>query len=615
MTPTDGVSYYKGQFYDSYRWCQSVIIRVSPMTATDGVSYYKGSPMTPTDGVSYYKGQSYDSYRCCQSVIVRSVIIRVSPMTATDGVSYYKGQSYDSYRWCQSVIIRVSPMTATDGVSYYKGSPMTPTDGVSYYKGIVYPMPHEKRLIRDLIGNYTELGKMGRPVQDQNDTITIKFGLSLIQILDLDERNQILTTNVWATYMWNDIYLAWNASEYGDIETVRVNNDDIWKPDIKLYNYADTRLEEKREALCVLSSNGDVVWIPQAVFKSSCSIDIRHFPFDVQKCEMKFGSWTYDGSKLDLQFRYPDVSGFEMEDYINSNEWDILESSTKRNVQYYPCCPEPYVDLRFNLVIKRKVAFYSYILILPCVLLSSLTLVLFWLPPESPAKMQLGAYYCLNMILITLSTLLSAVVVNLYFHGPGTKVPRLFRRLMLDVFAKIFCMQKTLMDKKERVERRNSVAFGSNHPPPGAVDGHTNPAMDAADNNKGGGKSKDKKHKYDRVGVFELQPEDTWKPLNNGVLSEVDASDHSVVAPAPSHLSQLEAEVHEIKLAINRMMEKNAAKAHKEYLAREWKLVALVLDRFFFFLYLLAIVVSAVALFDTTVFQAGSVEPLKNEKN
>ncbi|KAH9490237.1 Acetylcholine receptor subunit alpha-type acr-16 [Bulinus truncatus] len=561
-----------------------------PMTATDGAAVIiRVSPAISTDvSVSYYKVSSYDRHRCSR---------------------YYNGQSYDSYRWC-----------------------------------IVYPMPHEKRLIRDLIGNYTELGKMGRPVQDQNDTITIKFGLSLIQILDLDERNQILTTNVWATYMWNDIYLAWNASEYGDIETVRVNNDDIWKPDIKLYNYADTRLEEKREALCVLSSNGDVVWIPQAVFKSSCSIDIRHFPFDVQKCEMKFGSWTYDGSKLDLQFRYPDVSGFEMEDYINSNEWDILESSTKRNVQYYPCCPEPYVDLRFNLVIKRKVAFYSYILILPCVLLSSLTLVLFWLPPESPAKMQLGmnifvaffvlllllaestppaassipligAYYCLNMILITLSTLLSAVVVNLYFHGPGTKVPRLFRRLMLDVFAKIFCMQKTLMDKKERVERRNSVAFGSNHPAPVAVDGHTNPAMDAADNNKGGGKSKDKKHKYDRVGVFELQPEDTWKPLNNGVLSEVDASDHRVVAPATSHLCQLEAEVHEIKLAINRMMEKNAAKAHKEYLAREWKLVALVLDRFFFFLYLLAIVVSAVALFDTTVFQAGSVEPLKNEKN
>ncbi|BFZ17533.1 hypothetical protein BsWGS_20572 [Bradybaena similaris] len=490
-------------------------------------------------------------------------------------------------------------------------------------------MSHEKRLIRDLIGNYSERGKMGRPVQDQNETITIFYGMSLIQILDLDERNQILSTNVWATYNWNDMYLRWNESQYGNISTVRVNSEDIWKPDIKLYNYADTRLEEKREALCVISSNGHVVWIPQAVFKSSCSIDIRHFPFDVQSCHLKFGSWTYDGSKLDLQFHYSEVSGFEMNDYITSNEWDIEESTADRNVKYYPCCPEPYVDLVFKLVIRRKVAFYNYILILPCVLLSSLTLVLFWLPPESPAKMQLGmnifvaffvlllllaestppaassipligAYYCLNMILITLSTLLSVVIVNLYFHGPGTKVPRMFRRLMLDFFAKVFCMQNTLMDRKERDERRNSITFNSGEE---SICGSIRQQSNETSNNISFTRTRDKRHlefKYDRVGVFELQTED-WRPSNNGCGSESDLSER--VIPIPSHYSQLEVEVREIRKLLKRMSDKSAEKAHKEYLAREWKLVALVLDRLFFFLYLMAIVVSACTLFETSFFQ------------
>ncbi|KAK7506359.1 hypothetical protein BaRGS_00002471 [Batillaria attramentaria] len=97
-------------------------------------------------------------------------------------------------------------------------------------------MSHEKRLIKNLTEHYKDLGIMGRPVKDQNDTITIYYGLSLIQILDLDERNQILTTNVWATYNWNDMYLRWNKEEYGNITTVRVPNEDVWKPDIKLYN-------------------------------------------------------------------------------------------------------------------------------------------------------------------------------------------------------------------------------------------------------------------------------------------------------------------------------------------------------------------------------------------
>ena len=154
---------------------------------------------------------------------------------------------------------------------------------------------------------------------------------------------------------------------------------------------ADTRLEEKRDALVVIEYTGNIVWIPQAIFKSSCSIDIRHFPFDVQHCKMKFGTWTYDGSKIDLELLYDNKKGFEFSDYVPSNEWTIVTTYAKKNVILYVCCPDaPFVDLTFHLEIRRQPAFYNYILILPCILLSSLTLVLFWLPPESPAKMQLG---------------------------------------------------------------------------------------------------------------------------------------------------------------------------------------------------------------------------------
>lgn len=67
-------------------------------------------------------------------------------------------------------------------------------------------------------------------------------------------------------------------------------------------NSADTRLKEHREAMCVVSNDGSVLWIPPAMFSSTCSIDITNFPFDIQTCDMKFGSWTYDGFKLDLEF-------------------------------------------------------------------------------------------------------------------------------------------------------------------------------------------------------------------------------------------------------------------------------------------------------------------------
>jgi len=68
------------------------------------------------------------------------------------------------------------------------------------------------------------------------------------------------------------------------------------------YCSADTRLKEQREAMAVVSHDGNVAWIPPAIYKSTCKIDITNFPFDMQVCWMKFGSWTYDGTKLDISF-------------------------------------------------------------------------------------------------------------------------------------------------------------------------------------------------------------------------------------------------------------------------------------------------------------------------
>ncbi len=58
------------------------------------------------------------------------------------------------------------------------------------------------------------------------------------------------------------------------------------------------------------------------ILKSTCYIDVRWFPFDIQKCDLKFGSWTHNGWLLDLQMQAVDISS-----YIPNGEWDLVGES------------------------------------------------------------------------------------------------------------------------------------------------------------------------------------------------------------------------------------------------------------------------------------------------
>jgi len=67
--------------------------------------------------------------------------------------------------------------------------------------GTATMMSDEKRLIGRLLRHYEVVGVLGRPVFNQSQTVFVKYGLALVQIIDLDEKNQILTTNVWSRYV------------------------------------------------------------------------------------------------------------------------------------------------------------------------------------------------------------------------------------------------------------------------------------------------------------------------------------------------------------------------------------------------------------------------------
>ncbi|XP_026325902.1 acetylcholine receptor subunit alpha-like 1 isoform X2 [Hyposmocoma kahamanoa] len=335
--------------------------------------------------------------------------------------------------------------------------------------------PEAKRLYDDLLSNYNRLI---RPVGNNSDRLTVKMGLRLSQLIDVNLKNQIMTTNVWVEQEWNDYKLKWNPDDYGGVETLHVPSEHIWLPDIVLYNNADGNYEVTIMTKAILHHDGKVIWKPPAIYKSFCEIDVEYFPFDEQTCFMKFGSWSYDGYTVDLRHlkQTPDSDhigmGIDLSEYYISVEWDIMRVPATRNEKFYSCCEEPYPDIIFNLTLRRKTLFYTVNLIIPCVGISFLSVLVFYLPSDSGEKISLcisillsltvfflllaeiipptsltvpllGKYLLFTMMLVTLSVVVTIVVLNVNFRSPVTHhMAPWVRKVFIDFLPKILCIRR-----------------------------------------------------------------------------------------------------------------------------------------------------------------------------
>ncbi|XP_048513511.1 neuronal acetylcholine receptor subunit alpha-7 isoform X15 [Athalia rosae] len=247
---------------------------------------------------------------------------------------------------------------------------------------------HEKRLLNHLLANYNTLE---RPVANESEPLEVKFGLTLQQIIDVE---------------WTDYNLQWNETEYGGVRDLRITPNKLWKPDVLMYNSAVEGFDGTYHTNVVVKHNGSCLYVPPGIFKSTCKIDITWFPFDDQHCDMKFGSWTYDGNQLDLVLNSEE--GGDLSDFITNGEWYLIGMPGKKNTIVYQCCPEPYFDVTFTIQIRRRTLYYFFNLIVPCVLISSMALLGFTLPPDSGEKLTLGV-----TILLSLTVFLNLVAETL----------------------------------------------------------------------------------------------------------------------------------------------------------------------------------------------------------
>ncbi|KAL4622741.1 neuronal acetylcholine receptor subunit alpha-7-like [Arapaima gigas] len=457
---------------------------------------------------------------------------------------------------------------------------------------------HQRRLYKDLLMNYNPLE---RPVFNDSDSLTVHFRLSLKQIMDLDEKNQVLTSNILLQLYWTDFYLQWNTTEYPGVTSVCFPDSQIWKPDILLYNSANEKFDATFRTNILVNSSGHCQYLPSGIFKSTCYVDVRWFPFDLQKCDLKFGSWSYGVWSVDLQKMGADLTG-----YIANGEWDLVEVHGHRNERFYDCCKDPYPDVTFTMVIRRRTLYYGLNLLLPCVLISTLALLVFLLPADSGEKISLGItvllsltvfmhlvaemmpatsdsvpliaqYFATTMVIVGLSVVTTVFVLQFHYHDPDRgKMPQWMQVVLLNWCAWFLRMQRP---GEERVQ---PVCHISHPCPRGSVssmehsaNANTSTAMPAPSDSSTlfmGCRSMDGVHYAAASDSGVICTRLLTPGEEEGLLSEGVAAGHVCGASGDPTLANI---LEEVRYIAKHFREQN----ENEIACSEWKFASAVIDR------------------------------------
>uniref|UniRef100_A0A3Q3D1N0 Cholinergic receptor, nicotinic, gamma n=1 Tax=Hippocampus comes TaxID=109280 RepID=A0A3Q3D1N0_HIPCM len=345
---------------------------------------------------------------------------------------------------------------------------------------VSYAVNLEGELFKDLMKGYN---KKVRPVENSGDVTQVTLKMTLTNLISLSEKDEALMTSVWIEMQWCDYRLRWDqpprSTLYKNITSqLRLPSKKIWLPDVILENNVDGQFEVALYCNALVSPDGCVYWLPPAIYRSACPITVNYFPFDWQNCTMVFRSQTYSANEIELVLKKEDNVTLEWVDidpeaFTENGEWAIKHRPAKKviNNQFTKDDPE-YQELVFFLIIQRKPLFYIINIIAPCVLFSSLCLLVYYLPakaggqkctmsiatllgqtvfllliarkvPETSMAVPLiGKYLMFVMSVTTIVVMNCVIVLNISLRTPSTHVMSdQVRKIFLNVLPRLLRMQ------------------------------------------------------------------------------------------------------------------------------------------------------------------------------
>lgn len=287
-------------------------------------------------------------------------------------------------------------------------------------------------------------------VNETEFPLVVSINLCLNSLLGLDEHLQVFSVAGWLELSWKDDLLDWDMSDER-MGYLQFAPSDVWVPDITIYISVEQTTDIQNYGSKVrFNSSGHSRWYPGArQFKTRCSIDVRKYPFDSQKCTIQVGSWLNEADKLVLK-PIQDTVCFIFDDL--DGEWLISETRVSQHLHWqFSVCD-------FELTLSRQPSFLFLTMIVPILLLSALNVLVFTLPVGSGERMTLCisvllsfaifqtilaqslphistsmsylvVFLCFQNFESSLTVTLTVLVIKLHLKGADKPIPRFLEKI------------------------------------------------------------------------------------------------------------------------------------------------------------------------------------------
>ncbi|CAD6190568.1 unnamed protein product [Caenorhabditis auriculariae] len=262
------------------------------------------------------------------------------------------------------------------------------SDNVEEYESF---LSHQKRLVADVFNGYdalvtpvyTKVDSLLPPDSVPNKparfNLTIfLFYVKLVEVVEPQEKVSVVTEII---LYWNEPRLAWNDSDYGDIQSIYVTEEK---------HFHQVRYDSQASAYV------------SAIISTVCPMNVADFPFDDQVCKVRFCVPYFNIGEIKL---LQEIYGQIMNPFsiatMGTSEWLMTNLIGKVDELKYNDTFGNMETIVYELHMQRNPVYYVYMILIPSFIINAVSIIgVFLKEADQMSKLGVGLTNIMTMTFI-----------------------------------------------------------------------------------------------------------------------------------------------------------------------------------------------------------------------